>query len=355
MKFVPFYLTLQIPGVLGLASSSAKKSSSGTGFGASKTAWKKHTTDESVRPLLDWLVSCGADVSRTEIGTYEGRRGLFAVKKIDKEKIICRIPSDAALALSDPSKPVDNVVQNAVFFLRQYWNQPQWKVYLDTLPRDVDETPNYFESDEIDLLEWPSLRTAARNRQDEIQALAEAEKLDNDLLRYATWLVTSRSFPILLSQDENLGTEEEVFRDKRGQVIAAAGGDRPRLNVMVPYLDMVNHNAMPNARLTLIDPEKDDAWFALQALRPIAPGKEICLAYGNGLNSAELLLNYGFVSSPNPIDKLVIQKRGEGIIDHLDGWTTALDEDKAMLAMGVDSQRLEMILRFRIQMKESYP
>jgi hypothetical protein len=119
---------------------------------------------------------------------------------------------------------------------------------------------------------------------------------------------------------------------------------------------MANHNSdQPNAKLTLIDPEKDDAWFALEATRPIKEGKEIVISYGSGVESSvELLMNYGFVPHSNRIDEFMLDKAGDDAIASLDGWTTTLDEDKAMLEMAEVDDVLKKILNFRIRLKEAY-
>ena len=121
-------------------------------------------------------------------------------------------------------------------------------------------------------------------------------------------------------------------------------------------IDMANHNSdQPNAKLTLVDPEKDDAWFALEATRPIKSGKEIVIAYGSGVESSvELFLNYGFIPKTNSIDALMLEKGGDGAITSLDGWTTSLEEDKSMLGMAEGDPTLSKILSFRIRLKESY-
>jgi len=48
---------------------------------------------------------------------------------------------------------------------------------------------------------------------------------------------------------------------------------------------MCNYHSQPNARWIIVDPEKDQAWFALEATRPIPAGKEITLGYLFGLAS----------------------------------------------------------------------
>jgi len=354
--------------------SSKKKRSTGAGFGASKTSWKVHRTDESpaTKRLLEFLRSNNAEVDKVEIGFDQttGMRGLFATKKIGKDNLVCRIPSDCVLALSDPSKQGDDaptLAHGGANFLGMYGSDPQarrtWGPYLDTLPPKptADEmTPDFFSDEEIELLEFPRLVERAKRRKQDIQQVANERGLDVDELRYATWLVSSRAFLITLAEESKLNSEEDVMRDERGQVMTSTK-ERKVLRVMVPFLDMANHRSreQSNAQLTLIDPEKDDAWFALKATRPIQPGTPVTLSYGSGIDSSvELLENYGFVDASNPIDTLMLRKGGEDAISSPDGWTTTLEEDKTMLGMlsseNEEDGILKKILTFRIKLKEAY-
>ena len=348
--------------ILSLATKTPKNRSSGTGFGA-KTSWKIHDTDDSaeIQRLAQFLQKQKADIQNVDVGFDPNtqRRGLFATKNFKKGQIICKIPSDCALALSDPAKKGEDaptVAHGGANLLRMYIQDPQqrdiWAFYLDTLPQSPgsDATPDFMDSSEIDLLEFPRVVERAKERKQQIQELATANNIPVDDLQYATWIVSSRAFPISLSSDDITAA---TF-DERGQVIAKA--DRKWIRVLVPYIDLANHNSDPNAKLTLIDPQKDDAWFALEALRPISQGKEICIAYGSGVDStAELFLNYGFVPTENKIDALMLKKGGDDAIASIDGWSTTLEEDRAMLEMtSEDDVNLRKILSFRIKLKESY-
>lgn len=130
------------------------------------------------------------------------------------------------------------------------------------------------------------------------------------------------------------------------------------VRVLLPYLDFINHSSDNyNAELHLIDPEKDDAWFAIRAVRPIKKGKEITISYGaSGVEtSVGLLMNYGFVPDQNKFDAMLLRKGGEGCIESLDGWSTTLEEDEAALKKGGDEiGNMANVLRFRAKMKRSY-
>jgi hypothetical protein len=376
------------------AASSKKKGSSSTGtkstgFGkAPKTPWKVYTPDDTVptASLLDFLLKNKADIRNTEIGfdPVSKKQGLYATKNFKEGQVICQVPSDCALALSDPAaagQDAPTVAHNALQFLQRYWkNQEQrsttWAPYLDTLPVDVpnaDATPNMFPDDELELLEFPRLVQRAQQRQLEIGQVCESQDATalNDIpvsleeLQFATWMVTTRSFPIQIAAPPEEGSDDDDKDkenaapgvDDRGQVISMA--QRHWIRVMVPFIDIANHNSNANAQLTLIDPEKDDAWFALKATRPIPQGREINMRYGSGLDSSvELLLNYGIVQTEeNKIDALMLRKGGDDCIADLEGWTTTLEEDEAILEMIAEddtADNLRKILAFRIKMKKAY-
>lgn len=94
----------------------------------------------------------------------------------------------------------------------------------------------------------------------------------------------------------------DIALDDRGQVVTKAG-ERQSIQMLVPYLDMVNHHSQNNcnAKWTVLNPQKDDAWFALVATRSIPLHKEITISYGSQVETSdELLLNFGFVDNSNP-------------------------------------------------------
>lgn len=371
------FLSLSLQRVNSLAArgkkASSQKVSSGGGFGAKpNTILHSPDTSESTQKLLQFLQSQNAEgLGNVEIGYCPdtGVRGLFATKNFKQGKIMCRIPSDCALALSDPSKNGEDaptLAHGGANFLNMYMKpanaRQTWAPYLDTLPTmgsaQFDSTPDFFSDEELGLLEFPRLIRQAKERREQVRAVADELCLTREELQFATWLTASRAFCISMSGEEE---ETEVPKyDERGQVITKAG-EQKTIRVLVPFIDMANHNSdQPNAKLTLIDPEKDDAWFALEATRPIAVGKEITIAYGNGLESSvELLLNYGFVPHSNRIDEFMLKKGGDEAITSLDRWSTTLEEDKTMLSMMEESTEendatLKKILNFRIRLKESY-
>jgi hypothetical protein len=103
----------------------------------------------------------------------------------------------------------------------------------------------------------------------------------------------------------------------------------------------------------LIDPEKDEAWFAIRALKPIPKGSEITIQYGSGVDSSVELLNaYGFVPTSNKFDAMMLKKGGEDCIESLNDWTTTLQEDEEEFKSAEGNRRKTLALR--IKLKKAY-
>mmetsp|Transcript_16156 Transcript_16156/g.44737 ORF Transcript_16156/g.44737 Transcript_16156/m.44737 type:complete len:386 (+) Transcript_16156:159-1316(+) len=377
---VPFFgvailcMQVVIDEVNALASSKSKskgKSTAGTGFGSSQKTTFIHTPDtgkESQRLVKFLTAQKAKGLDNVDIGFHKeiGRRGLFCTSKIKKNQKFCRIPSDCALALADPTKNGEDAptpAHRGANLLEMYMKNEQanklWSPYLDTLPTQespmFDRTPDFFVDDDLELLEFPRVINRAKQRKNEIAEVAAERGLTEEELQFATWLTTSRQFRLYLPTPKTEEDEIMPDEDEKGQIISK-GGEKKAFYVMVPFIDIANHSSdQPNCKLTLIDPEKDDAWFALEATRPIAAGKELVISYGNGLESSvELFQNYGFVPSSNKIDPMMLKKGGDDTIANADGWTTTLEEDKAMAEMCQDDPVLQKVLDFRIRLKESY-
>lgn len=335
------------------------------GFGKNSfdTVPISHTRDESastqnlINFLCQWKSEGLGENAGTEIGfDANGFRGLYATKPFKKGEIICKIPSDCALALADPSAVSEealSVVDGAVNFLQWYAMNPSaremWSSYLDTLPTrelNFDPTPDFWSDEEINQLEFPMIVKQAMERKEQLAEIAAKTNLPFDELQFATWLVASRSFAIKITVDD-----AGLVRD--GAVSTREQG----LRVLLPYLDMINHSSDNcNSELHLIDPEKDEAWFAIRAQRPIKKNKEITISYGAAgvETSVGLLMNYGFIQDENKFDTLLLKRGGDDCIASLDGWSTTLEDDEQQLAAGV-SGNMGSVLRFRAKMKRSYP
>eukprot|EP00588_Corethron_pennatum_P015846 CAMPEP_0194279568 /NCGR_PEP_ID=MMETSP0169-20130528/14005_1 /TAXON_ID=218684 /ORGANISM="Corethron pennatum, Strain L29A3" /LENGTH=364 /DNA_ID=CAMNT_0039024013 /DNA_START=65 /DNA_END=1155 /DNA_ORIENTATION=- len=334
----------------------------GGGFAKSIAPVAEHVP-ESASDLIDFLkaqgskgIGSGVEVGRSIDSTI---RGLYATKDFKKDQILCRIPSDCALALSDPSEAGDGGSISAALgglnFLKFYVKNPQaamlWAPYLGSLPTqgssDFDATPDFFSEEEVRELEFPRLINSVAGRLAEIRELAGEAQISVDDLHFAAWLVSSRSYRIAIDAGDDVdlddGVRSTVSKPKR------------YLRVMLPFIDLANHSSDgANCEMHIVDPEKDDAWFTIRALRPIRAGKEIKLCYGTGVESSvELLANYGFVQTDNKIDPLMLKKGGDDCITSIGGWKTTLEGDEALLATGDLSDNMKKVLEFRCRLKRS--
>ena len=223
-----------------------KKKPAGTGFGGGNTKTLTHTPDtsDSTQGLLQFLTAQKSrGLKDVEIGFSEttGVRGLFATKNFKKGQIMCQIPSDCALALSDPSKNGEDaptLTHGGANFLSMYWDNDQarklWAPYLNTLPvqgsSQFDPTPDFFDEQELQLFEFPRLIRQAKSRKEDIEKFAAETSIEKDRLQFATWLTASRAFSISLSTE----SDEEPKYDEKGQVISKA--EKKTIRVMVPFI-----------------------------------------------------------------------------------------------------------------------
>ena len=151
-----------------------------------------HATDDSsttqnlIRFLLQWKsqgLGDDPDSGGTQVGfdSTTGIRGMYATRSFKKGEILCKIPSDCALALSDPSltagEEAMNVAEGALNFLNEQ-ARGMWAPYLDTLPTreaQFDPTPDFYEEGEVERLEFPMIVNMAKERRRQILELAERE------------------------------------------------------------------------------------------------------------------------------------------------------------------------------------
>ena len=73
-------------------------------------------------------------------------------------------------------------------------------------------------------------------------------------------------------------------------------------DALVPFLDMANHAAVPNAQPAHA---QDAPWgYELRALRDVRKGEEVTICYLEGVPNWMFLLQYGFVPRGNPHERL---------------------------------------------------
>lgn len=246
-----------------------------TGFGSTPAPTFTHVADNApeIETLVQFLKAQkaeGISADKTQVGfnsdAADALRGMYAMENFKKGDIICKIPSDMALALSDPALGGVDIPTQAhagESFLNLYANHPEghvaWAPYLDTLPMPgshFDPTPDFWNDDEIEQLEFPRAIAAAKKRRSEIKELLaeKSSEMSMEELQFATWIVASRRFNIQIS-------EAVADSDKEGDAMAT---EQRVVSLLLPYIDMINHSSNnPNCELHLIDPEKDEVRAAV--------------------------------------------------------------------------------------------
>ena len=273
------------------------------GFGAPKKAKKKSApatvTAEAPKyvALREWATAQGADVSG--VVASECRPGLgtdlVATRAFKKGEIVARVPSELALALSDPgAEEADLADCGANFFKFGYLDNAFFKAYVETLPTpsEIASTPDAWTEEEVGAIEWPPLVEEAKARAARIAEVAEASGVEASLARYGACLASSRAQQLRLDAD-GTGSVDDVEVEVDASVVDAAKPTKV-LRVLIPFLDTANWAANPNCRIAVLDAEKDDATFALAATKAVEAGEIVGVTYG-AATTPELLLNYGFV------------------------------------------------------------
>ena len=366
----------------GRSSTRRKKNtaSSGGGFGIStnsklntkKTPAYIPDTSSTTRNLVKFLEEeeCeGVGVEGgTEIGFCgkTGRRGLFAADDFQPGELMLGIPFPCCVTLAmddimigEPSDP--ELGFRLLNLMSDTGNYNDFGPYFQSFPtRDehFDATPDFWTVPEIKQLELPPILEKAAERKQEIEQLAQSRNVNEPELQFPTWLVKSRGFtllkPMLTTPDKPASQQMEIHTESKDDTVEPQTTLVSK-TVLMPYLDMINHDAPEgaNAELQVLETKaEDESFYALQATRPIRKGSEIVVTYGTGQKSAvDMLSNYGFVPSRNPND---LKFMNENWSDHK--WSTTLEEDKATLeSTGDDASDAVMkkILDFRIRMKSS--
>ena len=264
----------------------------------------------STEKLVKWLEDGRGFSSSVTVDTNsQGLRGLYAKNYIKSGQIIVEVPYNSALLVGDTTwiNEVDDVgdvlgsdgwskddvddVYQGLHFLRNFVeNCEYYAPYVDNLPQipssgdEAGLTPDFWSSEIIAGLEVSSLVKQIRVRKQIVEEVARKMDVNENELRWATFMVRSRRFTTWnMIDDPNSkkeGTFFGVFPLRRNKI-------EQRQGFLLPLIDMANHAHNPNAGLKIcvnrMTRDFDDtSSFALSALRPIKKGEEVTISYGEG-------------------------------------------------------------------------
>jgi hypothetical protein len=351
-----------------------------------------HTTitkNESTDKLIEWLDTKSGFSSLVKVDTNnQDLRGLYATKDIRSGQIIVDVPYSTALLVGDSTwdrkvhinyddtaigdgwstDDLEDVYQG-LNFLTNFVGNVEYAQYVNSLPsmpkNGVDETgltPDFWDFNTFSGLEIPAFVDQIYGRKKIVEEVAKRNKVNEDELRWVTFLIRSRRMTTLnMIDDPNSKTKPlfGVFPLRQKKIEQIQG-------FLIPLIDMANHATNPNACLKVsINPLTrafdTTSSFVLKALRPIKKGEEVTITYGEGDETSLYLLDkYGFFMEDNEADTKIDW-------DELNPqFTTSLEDDLVELAkleqLSLDSklhsksastysESKRTMLAFRIMMK----
>jgi len=306
--------------------------------------------------MMRWLENDDSESFKSSVkidnNRQTGLRGLYATKDINKGEIIVEVPYNAALLVGDSlSSPIfdkfeevegskdwsDDDLDDAyqgLNFIQRFMKDSEYTPYINTLPSiptsgdDAGLTPDFWSEEYIKGLEVPRYVKEALDRKQIVEQVAKKNNVNEDELRWATWMMRSRRITTWnMVNDPNIDNDDKLFGVfPTNQKVEQAQG------FLIPLIDMANHAHDPTAVLKISVNKwtrqfDDTSTFALKALKPIDEGDEVTICYGEGdRTSLDLLDKYGFFLEGNEADKTIDWEELKP------EFTTSLDDDISELA-----------------------
>lgn len=231
--------------------------------------------------LLDNSVEISPSVEFHDFRSLNQGRGLIAVKDIEQDELLFKIPSTALIAVEydeDFSKIIDGDELgpwiSLIAYLMSLQKSPKWKPYFDVLPQNFS-TPMFWSS-------FESLKGSAIV--DKI-GREEAEEQYNDILKPLLDLKCFSGVDVSLNAFHRMGSIIMAYSFD----IESEDGDS--IKAMVPLADTLNaHTRLCNAHLC----HPVDGYLEMRSIKPISKGSQIFNTYGE-LPNCDLMRRYGYV------------------------------------------------------------
>ena len=230
--------------------------------------------------------------------------------------------------------------------------------YICNLPEEPESgdesglTPDFWSDDLIRELEIPWFIQEIMDRKNIVRIVAEKNGVDENELRWATWMIRSRRFTTWdrvddPSIDDSGSLMQKVIPKQVEQI----------KGFLLPLIDMANHANEPNAEMKVTVNKwtkkfDETSSFALRALEPIRKDGEITISYGDGdWTCLQMMDKYGFFLEESEADERFDWKES---LDYKS--STSLEDDKNELKVLLEGQeecnesRINMLsLRIRIK------
>jgi SET domain/Rubisco LSMT substrate-binding len=248
--------------------------------------------------LSSWLIEAGGHHEYLEIRELRGMRGVVATRPIARDRPLVQIPrsllvnartalerlADRQLRVTELEAAGELSQLAAWLLVEQRDASSTFQPYFDALPRSFPHVPIHASPADLALLDG----SLAGAMLDHLRATLHADHAQ--LVAEVPWF---RSFGFDDFVWARLSVVSRNFRLKM------EGHDA---RVLVPFVDMLNHERGPNARWEY---DAEGQAFRLIAQRDYRPGEEVCCDYGRKPNMY-LLLHYGFCVDDNDADEAVL-------------------------------------------------
>lgn len=303
------------------------------------------SSDASFTRLHSWVLSQGGGANVRMGFSSEGLRGLVADRACAVGDVLLEVP--LSLCISDGSDD-DGSAPLAGAAPRWTWTLP-WNVqlamgilhrqragadldpFLESWPATPPPLPTTCEAAELALASDPSLADKA----DEAFFW-----LDQQYWRAREAAAQHRGADAA-DADDNFPTPSR-FRSAMELVwsrcLRASTAEHGVRRVLVPLLDLANHEACPTAMYAFASGASCGPAIRLHAVRALDAGEAVTITYGEH-SSTHFALYYGFVPDANPADSITVtlsdvlstQPSSRLGPEPTEGWSAAID---AALAAG---------------------
>jgi SET domain-containing protein 6 len=243
--------------------------------------------EEKTKAFRQWLLANSVEISGS-VDFHDYRhlnqgRGLIAVKDIESDELLFKIPLTAVAAVEydkDFSKSVDTEELgpwlSLIAYLMSLQNSAKWKPYFDVLPQSFN-TPMF----------WSSFEALKGSALVDKIGIEQAEEQYNISLK-----------PVLeLEQFANTDVSLDAFH-RMGSIIMAysfdiESEDGELIKAMVPLADTLNaHTSLCNAHLC----HPENGYLEMRSIKPISQGSQVYNTYGE-LPNSDFLRRYGYVEA----------------------------------------------------------
>jgi len=227
-------------------------------------------------------------------------RGLYSTKDIKKGDRIMEIPEKFILELGkindiNLSKKLNNTNSYMAMYLllESLKKRTNWKIYLDSLPKNLDEYIYFYDKDKLSELKNTSMMCKGT-----YNFIVHMKNIKEDCKTIYKW-INKKELLKKMDYDDffKLFLRFRIYICSR---IFSYTKHNKEENGLVPYADLLNHSEDPNT--TWYYDDKKEV-FVVEATKDIKKKEEIYDTYGNKTNM-QLIMYYGFSIKNNKLSEL---------------------------------------------------